>query len=128
MERKLVRLSNRARYIQENLKGTIDLRRKTAAQVTELLTGMKFATIDDDFKYLIKMPMDSVTQENVESIMKEKETTEMDLEKLKATTLEKMWLDELITLEAYYDTYKKNREQIQSGTAKKVKTMKIVKK
>jgi DNA topoisomerase-2 len=128
MERKLVRLSNRARYIQENLKGTIDLRRKTAAQVTELLNGMKFATIDDDFKYLIKMPMDSVTQENVESIMKEKETTEMDLEKLKATTLEKMWLDELITLEAYYDTYKKNREQIQSGTAKKVKTMKIVKK
>jgi DNA topoisomerase-2 len=128
MERKLVRLSNRARYIQENLKGTIDLRRKTAAQVTELLTGMNFATIDDDFKYLIKMPMDSVTQENVESIMKEKETTEMDLEKLKATTLEKMWLDELITLEAYYDTYKKHREQIQSGSAKKVKTMKIVKK
>ena len=128
MEKKLVRLSNRARYIQENLKGTIDLRRKTAVQVTELLTSMSFVTIDDDFKYLIKMPMDSVTQENVDSIMKEKETTQMELEKLKATPLEKMWLDELITLEAHYDTYKKHREQIQSGSTKKVKTMKIVKK
>jgi DNA topoisomerase-2 len=131
MEKKLVRLSNRARYIQETLKGTIDLRRKTAEQVTTLLTGMDFVKIDDDFKYLIKMPMDSVTQENVDAIMKEKETTETELNILKATPLEKMWLQELDMLERQYDLYKKQREHIQSGSvtvAKKVKTLKIVKK
>lgn len=131
MEKKLVRLSNRARYIQETLKGTIDLRRKTAEQVTTLLTSMDFIKIDDDFKYLIKMPMDSVTQENVDSIMKEKTNTETELDVLKATTLEKMWLQELGTLETQYDLYKKHREHIQSGStavAKKSKTIKIVKK
>jgi len=34
MEKKLIRLSNRAKYIQETLNGTIDLRRKKSEQVT----------------------------------------------------------------------------------------------
>lgn len=116
MEKKLVKLSNRARYIQETLAGTIDLRRKTGVQVTELLVGMKFALYDGDYKYLIKMPMDSVTQENVANIMKEKETTETDLVALKATPLEKLWTNELDILNAEYDKYKKHREQIQQGS------------
>jgi DNA topoisomerase-2 len=127
MEKKLVRLSNRARYIQETLAGTIDLRRKTAEQVTQLLSGMKFALIEGDFKYLIKMPMDSVTQENVESIMKEKANTEEELAVLKATPLEKIWLNELDVLDTKYDVYKKHREEIQKGgmtTVKKVKSSK----
>ena len=126
MEKKLIRLSNRARYIQETLNGTIDLRRKTAEQVSTLLTGMKFALIDGDYKYLIKMPMDSVTQENVANIMKEKENTETELALLKSTTLEKMWIHELDVLNTEYDKYKLYREQIQrgSGTEKPKKTIK----
>jgi DNA topoisomerase-2 len=126
MEKKLIRLSNRARYIQETLNGTIDLRRKTAEQVSTLLTGMKFALIDGDYKYLIKMPMDSVTQENVANIMKEKENTEAELALLKSTTLEKMWVHELDVLNTEYDKYKLYREQIQrgSGTEKPKKTIK----
>ena len=116
MERKLVKLSNRARYIQETLAGTIDLRRKTAEQVTQLLSGMKFALIDGDYKYLIKMPMDSVTQENVANIMKEKENTENELNILKATPLEKIWYSELDLLDNEYDKYKKHRENIQAGS------------
>ena len=115
MEKKLVKLSNRARYIQETLKGTIDLRRKTAVQVHELLTGLKFALYDGDFKYLVKMPMDSVTQENVEAIMKEKTDTEAELAVLKATTLEAMWSTELAVLDTQYDLYKQKREKIQAG-------------
>jgi DNA topoisomerase-2 len=118
LEKRLVKLSNRARYIQETLFGAIDLRRKTAEQVTTLLTGLKFAQCDGDFKYLIKMPMDSVTQENVESIMKEKTNAEKDLAALKATTLEKMWLNELDILDVHYDIYKSRREKIQSATSK----------
>ena len=128
MEKKLVKLSNRARYIQETLKGTIDLRRKTADQVVKLLTDLKFALYDGDFKYLVKMPMDSVTQENVESIMKEEADTKMELETLKATTLEQMWSTELNVLDAQYDLYKKKREAIQSGNATQPKKLTIKKK
>jgi len=116
MEKKLVKLSNRARYIQETLKGSVDLRRKKADEVTALLTSMNFALLDGDFKYLIKMPMDSVTEENVASIMKDKADTESELEALKAKTLEKMWMDELVDLEKQYAIYKKKRIEIQAGS------------
>jgi hypothetical protein len=93
--------------------------------VTALLNDMKFAVIDGDFKYLVKMPMDSVTQENVAHIMKEKENTETELNELKAKTLQKMWLDELTILENEYTYYKSKREKIQTGTTQKVVKKKL---
>jgi DNA topoisomerase-2 len=115
LEHKLIKMSNRARYIQETLASKIDLRRKTAQQVDELLTNMKFDKIEGDYKYLVKMPMDSVTEENVANIMKEKETTEHELQVLKATALEQIWLGELNKLETEYDKYKQKREKIQTA-------------
>jgi hypothetical protein len=61
--------------------------------------------------------MDSVTQENVEQILKEKAQCEKELEMLLATTLEKMWYDELDAFETEYVKYKARREKIQSGGA-----------
>ena len=122
MEKRLVRLSNRAKYIQETLNGTIDLRRKTSQVVNEMLTEKGYAMIDGDFKYLVKMPMDSVTEENVASIMKEKETTETELNTLRKTPLEKMWLSELDSLEKEYVKYKVKREKIQAGDPTTKKT------
>jgi DNA topoisomerase-2 len=115
MEKRLVRLSNRAKYIQETLNGTIDLRRKTSQVVNDMLTEKGYAMIEGDFKYLVKMPMDSVTEENVASIMKEKEATETELAVLRKTSLEKMWLTELDSLEKEYTKYKARREKIQAG-------------
>jgi DNA topoisomerase-2 len=124
LEKKLVKLSNRARYIQETLAGTVDLRKKNAAQVVELLTARKFEPLDGDYKYLVKMPMDSVTQENVDAIMKENAQCAMDLEILRKTSLEQMWSHELTQFENEYSVYKGRREKIQQGTA----TVKAVKK
>lgn len=132
MEQKLVRLSNRARYIKETLDGVVDLRRKNAGQVEELMLARNFDKIEDSFKYLIKMPMDSVTQENVEQIMKEREVCEKDLATLKATTLEQMWLSELDVLDREYAAYKIRREKIQAGSVttsvKKTVIKKVAKK
>ena len=115
--KRLVKLSNRARYILATLDGSVDLRRKTAGQVVDLLTSLKFDLLDGDFKYLVKMPMDSVTQENVEQILKEKGQAEAELATLLATSLEAMWTTELTNLEKEYDVYKLKRERIQSGSA-----------
>jgi len=91
----LVRLSNRARYILEVLSGVVDLRKKTNQQVVEMLEGFKYDRLEGDYKYLIKMPMDSVTEEHVAKIVQEKVDTERELEILLATTVEQIWLREL---------------------------------
>ena len=77
------------------------------------------------------MPMDSVTDENVSSIMKDKDDTEIELSVLINTTLEQMWLYELNVFQTNYNTYKKKREKIQSGetkqSVKKVTKSKVLK-
>ena len=95
----LVRLSNRARYILEVLSGVVDLRKKTNQQVVEMLEGFQYDKVEGDYKYLIKMPMDSVTEEHVAKIVQEKADTERELEALLATTVEQIWLRELEQLD-----------------------------
>ena len=118
MEALLVRLSNRAKYIQYVLSDKIDLRKKTSVQIDAMLQSYGFDRIEGDYKYLVKMPMDSVSQENVDKIMKEKADTEMELNALKATTLEQLWLKELGVFEKEYMAYKSKREHIQKSVIK----------
>ena len=127
----LVKLSNRARYITDILSDTIDLRKKTNLQVNDMLKEMKFDLVDGDYKYLIKMPMDSVTEEHVAKILKEKTDTEEELETLLATTLEQMWMKELDVFSTEYAGYKSKREKIQMAGVVKPKVSvikKVVKK
>ena len=129
LERELLILSNKHRYIQETLDGDIDLRRKKRAEITEMLQNKKFDTLDDDedYKYLIKMSMDSVTEENVEKLSNQYNDKLRELEILKETTTEQMWMKELDDL---YVEYTRHREQLQASISgvdnKKKVTKKII--
>ena len=124
-ESKLMKLTNKAKFIIENLNGNIDLRKKSASEVEALLSSFEFARIDDSYKYLTKMPMDSVTQENVDHIIKERDEANNEYVVLQKTSVEDFWLRELETLETNYTVYKENRDKIQNnGKAKKAKGIK----
>ena len=103
LQKELALLSNKAKYITENLEGTIDLRRKKKKEIIDLLIAKGYDMIDNDveFKYLVKMPMDSVSEENVEKIMKQKGDKEAELskyQKMKPTDLWNEELDELLQM------------------------------
>jgi DNA topoisomerase-2 len=115
LQRRLMILSNKARYIERTLVDAIDLRRKSADAVTKMLENDGFDRVDGDYKYLVKMPMDSVTIENVDRLRKERDGTQHDLDVLVGTTLEQMWMNELNDLEKVYMEYKKDREQLQEA-------------
>ena len=125
IEKELVLLSNKAKYIQENLDGTIDLRKKKKEQVVEMLEAKGYNKIenDEDYKYLVKMPMDSVTEENVEKLLKDKGNKEVELEQIKNTTINKMWVTELNQLRELYLEYKEERARLMSGEEKKKKVV-----
>jgi hypothetical protein len=72
--------------------------------------------------------MDSVTNENVDKLKKERDDTMKELEALKQTTLEQMWMRELETLEIKYAQYKKIREDLQNAVSVKKSAAKKVKK
>jgi DNA topoisomerase-2 len=97
LEKELKLLSNKAKYIQENLDGTIDLRNKKKDAIINMLEEKLYDKIDEDndYKYLLKMPMDSVSEENADKIKQDKNNKEKELEILKSTTIQEIWLKEL---------------------------------
>jgi DNA topoisomerase-2 len=117
LQKELVLLYNKSKYIQEVLTGTVDLRRKKKDEVTQMLQNKSYAIIGDDeeYKYLTKMPMDSVTEENVTKLNKEFEQKTKELAELEATSPEDMWSKELDLLAKEYASYKEEREHVQSG-------------
>ena len=114
INKELVIMSNKAKYIQEVLKGTIDLRRKSKEVIDELLEAKSYDKLgkDNDYKYLVKMPMDSVSQENVEKIMNDYEKKKKDLEIVQSTTIQQMWLNELSELKEAYSQYRELRQRL----------------
>lgn len=113
LEKEAKLLSNKARFISEILKDTIDLRRKTKEMVVSLLETHKYDRVDDDdeYKYLVKMPMDSVTQENYEKLVKEEGDKLSELNTLKGKDESTIWLEELDKLEEGYNLFKKAKEK-----------------
>ena len=126
----LMLLSNKSRYITELLEGSIDLRRKKKEEVIQMLKDKKYNVIsqDDEYKYLVKLPMDSVTEENVARLNKEHADKVAELEYVKTTTTSQMWLKELDVLEKEYNKYRDVRENADKVAGKVVSEKKKVKK
>jgi len=94
-------LKNKYTYISELLKGTIDLRKKTCEVVDELLQHKHYIKINNSYNYLVEMSMNSVCDEKVEILKKEYDTKCSELEEIKNTTIQQMWIKELKHLEKF---------------------------
>jgi len=106
------RLSNKARYVSLVLDDAIDLRKKTQSQVDEMLSKNGLERHEDGtFKYLVKMPMDSVTAECVSRLLKEKGDKDAELAALEGSTLRGLWEKDLLDVEAAYRDHMEELER-----------------
>jgi len=121
-------LSNKARYIQELLDGSIDLRRKRGDELTTMLQTKGYDAVEGDaqYKYLLKLPMDSVSEENVQKLLKEKAQKESEHATLQGTSIEQLWLADLAELRTEYLKQEEKRVA-QACDSKPVVAKKIVK-
>ena len=97
-------LTNRARYIQEILDDKLELRRQTKEAIFAKMTDHGYEHIDGDveFKYLLKMPMDSVTDENVKNLLAERDAKRAQHQGLSETSIQALWTRDLDELEVEY--------------------------
>jgi len=129
IQQELILLSNKRRYIQELLDDTIDLRKKKKEVIIQMLKDKEYDTIDNDadYKYLLKMSMDSVTEENVQKLTNDHDSKTEQLQDVMATSIQDMWLRELDCLEVEYDkfiTHRTFERESESGKKKLVKKTK----
>jgi len=122
-------LSNKARFITELLEDTLDLRKKKTAEVSAILKARAYTVVDDDedYKYLVRLPMDSVTEENIKKIMQERDRKNAELLSLKNTSETQLWLNELAVLRKEYMAHQV-AASTSTTTTSEVKKTKIVKK
>jgi DNA topoisomerase-2 len=111
LESEYTRYSNQARYIKETCDDVIDIRKKKQDVVSQLLTSRGYAKIDGDerYKYLIDMPMSSLIEENIEKLNKKARDAAAELERVKNTTEQEMWLGELDALDAELTKFYQSR-------------------
>ena len=97
-------LTNRARYIQEVLDDKLELRRQTKEAIFAKMTAHGYEHIEGDaeFKYLLKMPMDSVTDENVRHLLSERDSKRAQHKGLTDTSIQALWTRDLDELETEY--------------------------
>ena len=117
LEREVMILHNKARFIEEQCEDKLDLRRKKKEQVNALLMEHEYDKIDDDgdYKYLVSMPMSSVMEENIVKMRKDRDEKMRELEILKKKSIQTMWLEELETLFSSYENMLNNRRIRMSG-------------
>ena len=107
LEKELLVLSNKVKFIKDTLDDKIDLRKKSREAINKLLEDMKFdKDIEtNNYNYLVKMPMDSVCQENINKFMKEHGDKNKELDGIKTIKIEEMWLNELTELKKEYGEF-----------------------
>lgn len=129
MTAELLILTNKARYIQELLDGSIDLRRKRGDELMAMLQSKGYDSVENDeqYKYLLKLPMDSVSEENVQKLLKEKGQKESHHATLQGTSIEQLWLADLAELRAEYVKQEEKRVASMSSGIVVAKAKKIVK-
>jgi len=124
-------MKNKQRYIQEILDETLDLRKKSKEVILNMMKEKEYDIINEDseYKYLLKMTMDSVSEENVEKIKKTLEETQSKYDELFNTTIQEMWINDLNVFEKNYDSYViERRELCENEFIDKKSTKKIKKK
>jgi DNA topoisomerase-2 len=107
----LIKISNKVNFIQCILDDTIDLRKKSTENINILLQNNGMVLIENSYDYLIKMPMNSVSFENVNKLLKEKEEKIIELNELHEKTIEQMWLKELNEFNDEYFKYRNIRRE-----------------
>ena len=67
---------------------------------------------NDEYKYLLKMPMDSVSLENIDKIVKDWKNKKDELDYYMKITEKELWKKELLLLKDEYVKYIVRRESI----------------
>ena len=131
---KVQKATNKQRFIEAMLDGSLDMRGKSRAETDVELEARKFDRDGGDFKYLTRMPMDTLCKDAVEALRAEVSQLNGELFTIGNTLPVGLWRADLDALEAAYAGHLQQRAAAEeaadegTGVAKKKRRIKRVKK
>lgn len=119
-------LNNRARFIKLIIEKKLNINNRKKAEVVKDLEKLKFQKFGDDkpprtgFEYLLIMQIASLTKERYEELLRMAKDKATELEKVKKTSIQQMWLADLNRLEqGIIELYTKEKEEPKGQKRKK---------
>lgn len=98
-ESEIRKISNRIKFIEYIIDNKIKVFRVKKNIVIEKLEKLEFDKENDSFEYLLKMSVDSFTEEEIKKLNNKRDNLTLEMNKLEKKTPEIIWLEELDNLE-----------------------------
>lgn len=124
LEKELVMVNARVKFIEEFIDGTIQIANKSKKDILEQLSMKEYPKVDESYDYLIKMPIYNLTKERIEELKNDRDIKMESYENLKGKTNKEMYLEELKDFEKSYNKFLKEKEHVESSEVKKKKILK----
>ncbi len=128
LEHRLQVLSNKVRfirYVKSAKTNTVDILNMTTAELSSHLSDKGFDMLpsdDPEFKYLVSMPIRTITTENANKLAREQTETQTELDTVRATEIKTMWINDLNQIRSINSRI--NREMAEEALESKNKVQK----
>ena len=120
LKNELVILNARVRFILEFIAGDIVISNRTKQNLLDQLSERDYPMVEDNYDYLIKMPIYNLTKERIEELNKEKHMKTEMYSNLDEKETYDIWLEELDILSKQYKKFLLVKEKENEEEPKKV--------
>lgn len=113
------KLESKANFIQEVVNGTLVISRRKKNEIVLELEQKGYKKVENDYEYLLAMPILSLTLERIDKINAERDVKRGDLEKLLAMSPKMLWKGDLDAFVEAYDKILNKDNEDNDLTAKR---------
>jgi DNA topoisomerase-2 len=108
LNKELKIMSNKYKYITDIINDVIMFKGHTKKEMIDILSSNNYDIINDDneYSYLLKMPMDVLTTENINKLRNDCDKKQIDLDIVINTSIYNMWKTDISIFETEYIKYK----------------------
>ena len=95
-------ISEKCRFILDIINDELVIQKQPKQAIIDQLTDKQYKMVNDSYDYLVKLPIYTLSQEEIDKLLSTKEELESEYKLLSETSIETLWLDELKIFEKLY--------------------------
>ena len=109
LDRQILLISSKCKFILEVVEETILINKQTKEKLLFQLVDKGYPEINESYDYLLKLPIYTLTKEEIDKLLKEKDNLIKLHEDISSLSAKDMWLNELSVFEKEYSKFLKNK-------------------
>jgi len=110
LQREIDTLSIKIRFINEFISGTIIINNRNKSNIIEQLEKGKYPQENDNYDYLLKMPIYNLTKDKIDEFNANLNDKESEFKDLNSKDNKTLWLDDLKTIEPKLTIFKESKK------------------